>query len=60
MHNSEIKYIASRSIKSDSAWLLQHRYNVTSQTGDDGIIAKIFEVMTTRRAGGLRKAPKRG
>jgi len=46
MNNSEIKYIASRSIKPENAWLLQHRYNVTSQTGDDGIIAKIFEIIS--------------
>jgi len=29
----------------DCAWLLDHRSNVTSQIGQDGILAKIFEVI---------------
>ena len=30
-------------------WLLEHAANVTSQNGEDGIIAKILEVIGTPR-----------
>ena len=29
-------------------WLSEHASNVTSQTGEDGIIEKIFEIMGTK------------
>lgn len=32
-------------VNEDSTWLLRHRSDVTSQCGEDGIIAKIFEVI---------------
>lgn len=32
-------------MRHDCAWLLSHRANVTSQIGQDGILAKIFEVV---------------
>ena len=34
-----------RPVNEESTWLLKHRRNVTSQSGEDGIIAKIFEVL---------------
>jgi hypothetical protein len=32
-------------VKRESAWLLDHRANVTSQIGQDGIVAKIFDLI---------------
>src|ERR1700736_6997956 len=32
-------------VKSDCAWLLDHRSNVTSQIGQDGILARIFDLI---------------
>jgi len=32
-------------VRPDCAWLLEHRANVTSQIGQDGILAKIFETI---------------
>lgn len=34
-----------RPVNEESTWLLKHRNDVTSQSGEDGIIAKIFEVI---------------
>jgi hypothetical protein len=32
-------------VRRDCAWLLEHRANVTSQIGQDGILAKIFDLI---------------
>ena len=32
-------------VRRDCAWLLEHRANVTSQIGQDGILAKIFDLV---------------
>jgi hypothetical protein len=32
-------------VKNDCAWLLEHRANVTSQIGQDGILARIFSLI---------------
>lgn len=37
--------IMPRPVNEASTWLLRHRDNVTSQCGEDGIIAKAFEVI---------------
>lgn len=34
-----------RPVNEESTWLLKHRRDVTSQCGEDGVIAKIFEVI---------------
>jgi len=40
---TEIKRVSNNQTKND--WLLEHRKNVTSQTGKDGIIEKVFEII---------------
>jgi hypothetical protein len=37
--------IMPRKVNDDSTWLRKHRGNVTSQCGEDGIIAKVFEII---------------
>jgi hypothetical protein len=37
--------IVAREVDAASTWLLQHGANVTSQCGEDGILARIFEVI---------------
>jgi hypothetical protein len=32
-------------VRPDCAWLMEHRWDVASQIGQDGILAKIFEVI---------------
>jgi hypothetical protein len=42
----EIRQLIKKS-NPKSTWLLNHRHNVTSQCGEDGIITKIFEIIPT-------------
>jgi hypothetical protein len=44
-HMPQISYRPANRLRRDCAWLLDHRANVTSQIGQDGILAKIFEVI---------------
>jgi hypothetical protein len=37
--------ILQRPVNEESTWLLNHRRNVTSQCGEDGILEKVFEVI---------------
>lgn len=37
--------IVTRQVDEASTWLLRHRADVTSQRGEDGIIAKVFDVI---------------
>src|SRR5215217_7907134 len=41
----QIEFRPVNRVRPDCAWLLDHRANVTSQIGQDGILAKIFEVI---------------
>jgi hypothetical protein len=41
----QIVYRPVNRMRRDCAWLLDHRANVASQIGQDGILAKIFEVI---------------
>ena len=41
----QIVYRPVNRMRPDCAWLLDHRTNVTSQIGQDGILAKIFELI---------------
>lgn len=46
---AKIKVYPHTRVKPESAYLRQYRANVTSQYGEDGIIAKIFEIMGSGR-----------
>ena len=41
----QIEFRPVNRVRPDCAWLLRHRANVTSQIGQDGILAKIFEII---------------
>jgi hypothetical protein len=43
----QIELRATDRRKAESNWLAQHRADVTSQRGQDGVIAKIFEIIGT-------------
>ena len=37
--------IVARQVDEVSTWLLRHRANITSECGEDGILAKVFDVI---------------